>query len=84
MLSSKSKMAPLINSPSVIPPLILNLCTVSIAMCSKFFFNQMTPFNGDKIEPRVTVKASILMVVWHRYCWHMYGCFFFSYSPFWY
>ncbi len=49
-------MNPLIMAPSVIPPLILNLCTVSIATCNKIF-NQMTPFNGDRIRPRVTARA---------------------------
>jgi len=44
------------NAPSVIPQLILNLCTISIAMCNKFF-NQMTPFNGDRVRPRLTAKA---------------------------
>jgi hypothetical protein len=43
-------------APSVIPQLILNLCTVSIATCNKIF-NQMTPFNGDRIRPRVTARA---------------------------
>jgi hypothetical protein len=49
-------MANLMNAPSVIPQLILNLCTISIARCNNFF-NQMTPFNGDKIRPRLTAKA---------------------------
>ncbi len=49
-------MAPLMNAPSVILQLILNLCTISIATCNKFL-NQMTPFNGDKIRPRITAKA---------------------------
>jgi len=49
-------MAPLMNAPSVIPQLILNLCTISIATCNKFF-DRMTPFNGDKIRPRLTAKA---------------------------
>jgi hypothetical protein len=44
------------NALSVIPQLILNLCTISIATCNKFF-NQMTPFNGDKIRPRVMARA---------------------------
>jgi hypothetical protein len=44
------------NAPSVIPQLILNLCTISIAMCNKIF-NQMTPFNRDKIRPRVMARA---------------------------
>ncbi len=49
-------MAPLMNDPSVIQQLILNLCTISIAMCNKFF-DRMTPFNGDKIRPRLTAKV---------------------------
>ena len=49
-------MTPLMNAPSVIPQLILNLCAISIATCSKIF-NQMTPFNGDKIRPRITARA---------------------------
>jgi hypothetical protein len=49
-------MAPLMKAPSVIPQLILNLCTVSIATCNKIC-NQMTPFNGDRIRPRVTARA---------------------------
>jgi hypothetical protein len=44
------------NAPSVIPQQILNLCTISIATCNKIF-NLMTPFNGDKIRPRVTARA---------------------------
>jgi hypothetical protein len=44
------------NAPSVIPQLILNLCTISLAMCNKFF-DQMTPFNGDRIRPRLTAKV---------------------------
>ena len=42
-------MTPLMNAPSVIPQLILNLCTVSIATCNKIF-NQMTPFNGTEFD----------------------------------
>ena len=49
-------MEPLMNAPSVIPQLILNLCTISIATCNKIF-NHMTPFNGDKIRPRVMARA---------------------------
>jgi hypothetical protein len=56
-------MAPLMNAPSVIPQLILNLCTISIAMCTKFF-DQMTPFNGDKIRPRLTAKAGGKTFLW--------------------
>jgi hypothetical protein len=49
-------MAHLMNATSVIPQLILNFCTISIATCNKFF-SQMTPFNGDRIRPRLTAKA---------------------------
>jgi hypothetical protein len=49
-------MTPLMNAPSVIPQLILNLCTVYIATCNKIF-NQMTSFNVDRIRPRVTARA---------------------------
>jgi len=31
------------NAPSVIPQLILNLCTLSIATCNKFFGFTLTP-----------------------------------------
>jgi len=48
---------------SVIPQLILNLCTVSIAMCNKIF-NQMTTINGDWIRPRVTARAGGKMFSW--------------------
>jgi hypothetical protein len=49
-------MTHLMNTPSVIPQMILNLCTISIATCNKIF-NQMTPFNFDKIRTRVTARA---------------------------
>ena len=49
-------MTPLMNAPNVIPQLILNLCTMSITMCNKFFY-QMTPFSGDRIRHRVTARA---------------------------
>jgi hypothetical protein len=51
-------MTPLIQAPSIIPQLILSLCTISIATCNKLF-EIMTPFNGDKIRPRLAVKAGI-------------------------
>jgi hypothetical protein len=51
------------NAPSVIPQLILNLCTISIATCNKIL-NQMTPFNGDRIRPRVTARAGSKMFSW--------------------
>jgi len=41
-------MAPLMNAPSVIPQLILNLCTVSIATWNKFF---------DRMTPQLTAKV---------------------------
>src|SRR5579875_1499774 len=51
-------MTPLIQAPSVIPQLILSLCTVSIATCSKLFEN-MTLFNGDHKDTKIigTVKG---------------------------
>jgi len=49
-------MAHLMNAPSVIPQLILYLCTISIATCNKVL-NQIAPFNGDKVRPRITAKA---------------------------
>jgi hypothetical protein len=56
-------MTPLMKPPSVIPQLILNLCTVSFATCNKSF-NQMTPFNGDRIRPRVTARAGGITFSW--------------------
>jgi hypothetical protein len=54
---------PLFNASSVIPQLILNFCTGSIAMCNKLF-NQMTPFNGDKIRHKITVKVGAKTFSW--------------------
>ncbi len=45
-------MTPLIQAPSVIPQLILNLCTVSIATCNKLFEN-MTPFYWDNNKSKI-------------------------------
>jgi hypothetical protein len=42
---------------------ILDIFTVSIATCNKLF-NPMTLFNGDKIWPRVTVKAGGYTFSW--------------------
>jgi hypothetical protein len=52
------------NALSVIPQLILNLCTISIATCNKFL-NQMTPFNGEKVRPRITARAVGQTFSWH-------------------
>jgi len=54
---------PLIQASSVIPQLILSLCTFSIAMCNKLF-ESMMPFNGDKIRPRLMVKAGSKTFSW--------------------
>jgi hypothetical protein len=54
---------PLIQTPSVNPQLILSLCTISIATCNKLF-EIMTPFNGDKIRPRLVVKAGNKTFSW--------------------
>jgi hypothetical protein len=51
-----SLMIPHIQTPSVIPKLILSLCLVSIATCNEFF-EIMSPFNVDKIRPSQLVKA---------------------------
>jgi hypothetical protein len=56
-------MTPLIQAPSVIPQLILSLCTISIATCKKLF-EIMTPFNGDKIRPRLVVRAGYRTFSW--------------------
>jgi hypothetical protein len=45
-------MTSLIQAPSVIPQLILSLCTVSIATCNKLFEN-MLPFSGDNNKTKV-------------------------------
>jgi hypothetical protein len=56
-------MTPLIQAPSVIPQLILSLCTISIATCNKLFENY-DAFNGDKIRPRLAVKAGYKTFSW--------------------
>jgi hypothetical protein len=45
-------MTPIIQAPSIIPQLILSLCTVSIVTCNKLFENMM-PFYGDKSKPKI-------------------------------
>ncbi len=45
-------MTPVIQTPSVIPQLILSLCTVSIATCNKLFENMML-FNGDHKDMKI-------------------------------
>jgi len=59
----KSLMTPLIQAPRVIPQLILSLCTILIATCYKLF-EIMTPFNGDKISPRLAVRAGNKTFSW--------------------
>jgi hypothetical protein len=53
--SEKSWMTPLIQAPSIIPRLILSLCTVSVATCNKLLEN-MTPFYGDKTKIMGNIK----------------------------
>jgi hypothetical protein len=53
----------LIQAPSVIPQLILSLCTISIATCHKLF-EIMTPFNRDKIRPRIAVRVGTKTFSW--------------------
>jgi hypothetical protein len=50
-------------APRVIPQLIVSLCTISIATCKKLF-EIMTCFNGDKIRPRLAVKAGDKTFSW--------------------
>jgi hypothetical protein len=50
-------MTPLIQAPSVIPQIILSLCTVSIATCNKLFEN-MTLFNGDHKNTKIIGTVS--------------------------
>jgi hypothetical protein len=45
-------MTPLIQAPSIIPQIILSLCTVSIATCYKLF-EKMTPFYGDNNKTKI-------------------------------
>jgi hypothetical protein len=56
-------MTPLIQAPSVIPQLNLSLCTISIATGNKLF-EIMTPFNGDKIRPRLAIKVGDKTFSW--------------------
>jgi hypothetical protein len=56
-------MTPFIQAPSVIPQFILSLCTISIATCNKLF-EIMTPFNGDKIRPRLAIRAGNQSFFW--------------------
>jgi hypothetical protein len=58
-----SLMIPLIQAPSIIPQLILSLCTISIATSNKLF-EIMMPFNGDKIRPRLAVTAGTKTFCW--------------------
>ena len=67
-------MTPLIQAPSVIPQLILSLCTVSIATCNKLFENMML-FNGDNKDTRIigTVNGKkLLLENQHRVCGYLY------------
>jgi hypothetical protein len=58
-----SLMTPLIQAPSIIPQLIFSLYTILIATCNKLF-EIMMPFNGDKIRPRLAVKAGNKTFSW--------------------
>ncbi len=55
--SQISWMTPLIQAPSVIPQLTLSWYTVSITTYNKLF-EIMTPNNGNKIRPRITVTKT--------------------------
>jgi hypothetical protein len=66
-------MTPLIKAPSIIPQLILSLCTIYIATCNKLF-EIMTPFNWDKIRPRLAVKAGDKTFSWLFDTWAAVTC----------
>jgi hypothetical protein len=53
----------LMQAPSIIPQLILSLCTISIATCNKLF-EIMTPFNGNKIRPWLAIRAGNKTFSW--------------------
>jgi hypothetical protein len=53
-------MTPLIQAPSVIPQIILSLCTVSIVTCNKLFEN-MTLFNGDHKNTKIISTVKLLL-----------------------
>jgi hypothetical protein len=61
--SVKSWMTPPIQAPSIIPQLIISLCTMSIATCKKLFEN-MTPFYGDKSKPRISGRVESKNLSW--------------------
>jgi hypothetical protein len=53
-------MTPLMYAPQVIPQLILNLCTISIATCNKFFdqerkTHKMLPTEDEKNASKVLI-----------------------------
>jgi len=54
-----SLMTPLIQAPSIFQQLILSLCTISIAIVVI-----MMHFNGDKIRPRLAVRAGNKTISW--------------------
>jgi hypothetical protein len=56
-------MTPLTQAPSIIPQLILSLCTVSIATCNKPFAN-MTPFYGDKSKSKISGTINTKNLYW--------------------
>ncbi len=52
---------PLMQSPLVIPQLIVNLCVVSLATCTKLF-DILAP--RDKVRPRINVRARNQTTSW--------------------
>jgi hypothetical protein len=57
-------MTPLIQAPSIIPQLILRLCTVSITTCNKLFENMM-PFYKDKSKPKILGTVNNKTFYWN-------------------
>jgi hypothetical protein len=56
-------MTPLIQAPSVIPQIILYLCTVSIATCNKLVENMMS-FYGETLKPKITGRTGGKTFFW--------------------
>jgi len=54
---------PVIQATSVIPQLIISLGTISISTCNKLF-EILMPFNGDKIRPKLAVRAGNKTFSW--------------------
>ncbi len=59
-----SLMEPLHQAEFIIPQIIMSLGAVSIATCNKLS-EIMTPFHGDKKQPRINVTTGNMTFYWH-------------------